>query len=71
MTSKFRIGAKIHRINTTKVHRERNSMENVKTILDDDVSSTSSDYSQDWNDFDDDEEGNMMKSYVIYIDTCI
>ncbi|XP_060596883.1 leucine-rich repeat-containing protein 74A-like [Ruditapes philippinarum] len=56
MTSKFRIGAKIHRISTTKVHRERHSIEDVKTVHDDVTSSSSSDCSQDWNDFDDEED---------------
>ncbi|XP_060598540.1 leucine-rich repeat-containing protein 74A-like [Ruditapes philippinarum] len=56
MTSKFRIGAKIHRISTTKVHRERHSMEELKTVHDDVTSSSSSDCSQDWNDFDDEED---------------
>lgn len=57
MTSKFRVRAKIHRIRTTKVQRQRRSMEDVKHVEEEETSSSSSDVSQDWNDFDEDEDG--------------
>lgn len=56
MESKYRMNAKIHRIKLTTVKRERRSMENVKADEEEEVTSSSSDVSQDWNDFDEDEE---------------
>lgn len=58
MTSKFRVRAKVHRIKDTKVRRQRTSICNAKRVDDDgNMSSSSSEVSQDWDDFDEDEEG--------------
>ncbi|XP_052771516.1 leucine-rich repeat-containing protein 74A-like [Mya arenaria] len=55
MTCKFRMGTKIQRIRKTVVQRPKRKTEaSKKTGSDEDATSSSSELSQDWDDFDDD-----------------
>ena len=59
LTSKFRANARIHRISDVTVERTRREAEGVNNDLQNDSdTSTSSEISQDWEHFDEEDDGN-------------